>query len=81
MNELKVGSHGASVRSWQLFLVSQGIQLDQFSNLGDGTFGVGTKKGTEAYQTTKGLPVTGVVDFVTQSQAIQDGYQEQNVSE
>lgn len=39
-------TRGNLVRSWQLFLRSQGIEIDFSSNTGDGIFGVGTERGT-----------------------------------
>jgi peptidoglycan hydrolase-like protein with peptidoglycan-binding domain len=76
--KLDMGTHGKQVRSWQLFLVSQEIGLDDWSRMGDGIFGAGTRRGTEEYQSRNGLAVTGFVDAETYAQAVQQGFTPSN---
>lgn len=68
------GAQGKLIRGWQLFLVSQGIEMDSFSNAGDGIFGAGTVAGTKEYQSRNKLKVTGVVDSETYDLAVQQGF-------
>ena len=72
--QLDRGTRGDLVRSWQLFLRSQGIKMDFSSNAGDGIFGPGTVRGTQEYQSRHGLKVTGIVDSETYDIAVQQGF-------
>ena len=72
--QLDRGARGDLVRSWQLFLRSQGIKMDFSSNAGDGIFDPGTEGGTREYQARYGLKVTGIVDLETYDIAVQQGF-------
>lgn len=76
--KLDRGARGNLVRSWQLFLVSQEIEMDSLSNAGDGILGVGTVRGTKEYQSRNGLTATGSVDAETYVQAVQQGFTPSN---
>lgn len=71
---LKIGDRGLEVRKWQKFLREQGMPLDMESAALDGIFGPGTAGGTRAYQTSKGLSLSGIVDAETYAQAVKDGF-------
>ena len=73
LRELQQGSIGKSVRIWQLFLASQGINLESELKAENEIFGSMTEKGTKEYQAKKGLPLTGVVNGQTYAQAMEDG--------
>lgn len=55
---LKKGSRGAHVMSWQTFLWVNGFPPGML----DGKFGQLTEDAVKAFQFSKGLPVTGVID-------------------
>ncbi|MEL6893343.1 MAG: peptidoglycan-binding protein [Actinomycetota bacterium] len=62
VNGLAQGSRGDNVRALQQALLDFGITVRGGA---DGIFGPGTKAGVEAFQASRGLPVTGVVDPAT----------------
>lgn len=71
---LKSGDSSIQVREWQQFLVDKEMLSPDPLISGDGIFGVGTEHGTKAYQKSKGLPPTGIVDAETYARAVQDGF-------
>jgi|GEM_PF-2584345 len=60
---LKIKSQGDAVKNLQEFLLQQGFKA--VGNV-DGDFGPKTLAGLKAFQTARGLPVTGEVDAATQ---------------
>jgi len=59
--ELKKGSRGEEVRKAQIKLNSLGFNV----GLADGIFGPATETGVKNFQQSKGIPVTGIIDFQT----------------
>ena len=63
------------VAAWQQFLIiRQLLSGPNIRRLLDGDFGPKTQEATEAFQVSAGLPVTGVVDAVTNRAAIERGF-------
>lgn len=67
---LRVGSSGADVERWQLFLVGQGYNPGE----ADGSFGAKTKTATEDFQRDQGIDIDGAVGEGTMSTAILAGF-------
>jgi len=70
MNVIRRGSKGAGVKSWQYFLMGQGL----YPYKADGSFGPQTHEATVAFQRQYGLPTDGVVGNRTMGQAMLLGY-------
>ena len=70
MKTLKVGSRGADVRRWQLFLIGQGFALGAV----DGEFGAATERGTIGFQARHRLFADGVAGLKTVGQAMVLGF-------
>ncbi len=66
---LRVGSDGPEVVAWQLFLRGRG-----FGIVADGKFGPRTEAATKAYQASRHLDQTGIVDDETEAMARVDGF-------
>ena len=60
---------GPDVRTWQAFLVKQGLELDV-----DGIFGPKTSAKTQTFQRAYDLPESGALDAVTFHAAVLAGY-------
>ena len=60
---------GPDVRTWQAFLVKQGLELDV-----DGIFGPKTSAKTQTFQRAYGLPESGALDAATFHAAVLAGY-------
>ena len=70
MKTLRVGSRGADVRRWQLFLIGQGLEPGPV----DGEFGAGTASATMRFQARYRLADDGVVGLKTVGQAMVLGF-------
>ncbi|MCZ2155172.1 MAG: M15 family metallopeptidase [Bryobacterales bacterium] len=70
MRVLRLGSSGAPVRRWQLFLIGQGFDL----GAADGKFGARTEAATRAFQARHHLDVDGVVGNQCYGQAMLLGF-------
>lgn len=70
MKVIRQGSKGADVKSWQYFLLGQGLYPYKV----DGSFGPRTHEATVAFQQKYGLPPDGVVGNRTMGQAMLLGY-------
>lgn len=70
LEELRLGSDGEVVERWQEFLVGQNLLFASVS----GYFDESTQIATQDYQLTHGLEETGMVDRLTYSKALADGY-------
>jgi N-acetylmuramoyl-L-alanine amidase len=69
-NELARGAHGALVRELHDLLDAVGLaSADQ-----PGSFGDATVASVEAFQRSRGLPITGVVDTTTRSRLVEAGW-------
>jgi N-acetylmuramoyl-L-alanine amidase len=69
-NELARGAHGAPVRELHELLTGVGLaSADK-----PGSFGDATVASVEAFQRSRGLPITGVVDATTRSRLIEAGW-------
>ena len=70
MRVLRLGSSGAPVRRWQLFLIGQGF----YPGPVDGDFGPGTDSATRAFQARWRLTVDGIVGNQCYGQAMLLGF-------
>lgn len=73
MRTLQREMEGAEVRSWQAFLVGQGLLP---GNAVDGIFGPKTDEATKAFQARHGLTNDGIVGPRTQAKAREHGFSE-----
>lgn len=71
MRVLKLGSTGADVKRWEMFLTGQGF----FTGLVDGIFDDATVQATREFQTKHGLGVDGKVGNQTLGQAMVLGFE------
>ena len=67
---VQFGNRGAAVKRIQQLLIQAGVNVRGGA---DGIFGSGTRAAVQAFQTAKGLPVTGVVDAATDAALVATG--------
>ncbi len=70
-DQLARGAHGAPVR--ELHELLSDVGLDSADR--PGSFGDATAASVEAFQRSRGLPITGVVDATTRSRLVEAGWQ------
>ena len=70
MQTLKLGSRGAEVRRWQLFLTGQGLELGAV----DGEFGAATERASIGFQARHRLVADGIVGLKTIGMAMTLGF-------
>ena len=70
MKTLKLGSRGADVRRWQLFLIGQGFEL----GVVDGDFGAQTERASIGFQARHRLVADGIVGLKTIGMAMTLGF-------
>ena len=71
MGIIKLDSRGEQVKSWQLFLISQGL----LRGSADGIFGQMTDESTKEFQKKYGLVSDGIVGNLTYIKAEELGFQ------
>jgi peptidoglycan hydrolase-like protein with peptidoglycan-binding domain len=70
LTTIKKGSKGAIVEAWQSFLKEAGYAIGTV----DGDFGNISDQETRNYQKKNGLPTTGIVDNITYTKALSQGF-------